>query len=160
MFSYEIHTTIDIEAGADAIWRVLTDFGRYDKWNPMLRKVQVDVEPGAPVRFEVHRDGATPLRLQARIALLSEPDTLSWRGGPRGLLTGEHYFRIESLGERRCRFHHGERFKGLLLPLVKGRLKDAPEVYRSMNQALKKLVEQQIGTAARGTIEEALAGGV
>lgn len=145
MFSYDIHTTIDIDAGATAIWRVLTDFSRYDEWNPMLRNVQVDVAAGAPVRFEVHRDGAKPLRLQARIALLSEPDELSWRGGRKGILTGEHYFRIESLGEGRCRFHHGERFKGLLLPLAKGKLKDAPVVYRSMNQALKKRVEQQVG---------------
>jgi hypothetical protein len=153
MFSYNIHTTIDIDAGAAEIWRVLTDFSRYDEWNPMLRNVQVGVEPGALVRFEVHRDGTKPLRLQAKIALLNEPDALSWRGGRKGILTGEHYFRIESLGEGRCRFHHGEQFKGLLLLLAKGVLKDAPAVYRSMNQALKKRVEDHVGPAVR-TITE------
>ena len=112
MFSYNIHTSIDIDASAAAIWRVLTDFGRFDDWNPMLRRVRVDLEPGAAVSFEVHRVGARPLRLRAKIVLLNEPDALAWRGGWQGILSGEHFFRIESLAEKRCRFHHGEQPRG------------------------------------------------
>jgi hypothetical protein len=153
MFSYNIHTSIDIDASAAAIWRVLTDFGRFDDWNPMLRRVRVDLEPGAAVSFEVHRVGARPLRLRAKIVLLNEPDALAWRGGPQGILSGEHFFRIESLAEKRCRFHHGEQFKGLLLPLLRGALNDAPALYRSMNEALKKRVEDRAGPAGRTTID-------
>jgi len=149
MFYYNIHTSIDIDASAAAIWRVLTDFGRFDEWNPMLRQVQVNLEPGAPVSFEVHREGARPLRLRAKIVLLNKPEALAWRGGPQGILSGEHFFRIEPLGDGRCRFHHGEQFKGLLLPLLKGALKDAPPLYRSMNEALKRRVEERNGAAGR-----------
>jgi hypothetical protein len=144
MFSYKVDTAIDIEANADAIWRVLTDFSRLDQWNPMLRNVQTDLERGAKVRFEVLREGAKPLQLTARIEKLQEPLELSWRGGPKGILVGEHYFRIEPLGEGRCRFYHGEQFNGLLLPLLMGVLKNAPILYRSMNEALKSRVEYEM----------------
>jgi len=149
MFSYKVDTAIDIEANADAIWRVLTDFSRFDQWNPMLRNVQTDLGLGASVRFEVLREGAKPLKLKAKIVELAGHHALSWRGGPKGFLSGEHYFRIESLGEGRCRLYHGEQFSGLLLPLLKGALKDAPVLYRSMNEALKKRVEDEVGAAGQ-----------
>lgn len=154
MFSYNIHTTIDIDASAAAIWRVLTDFDRFDEWNPMLRRVQVSLEPGAAVSFEVHRVDARPLGLRAKIVLLNESDALAWRGGPQGILSGEHFFRIEPLGDGRCRFHHGEQFKGLLIPLLKSALKKAPALYRSMNEALKKRVEEHGGPGGRTTTEQ------
>jgi hypothetical protein len=151
MFSYKVHTAIDIDASAAAIWRVLTEFSQFDQWNPMLRNVHTDFEPGATVRFEVRRQGSKPLKLKAKIVKLSESEALAWRGGPKGVLTGEHVFRIEPLGEGRCRFYHGERFNGLLLPLLKGALKDAPALYRSMNEALKNRVERQFGSAGQAT---------
>ena len=155
MFSYNVDTTIDIDASAAAIWRLLTDFSRLDQWNPMLQNVQTDLAPGAAVRFEVLREGAKPLKLKAKIVTLAETDALSWRGGPRGVLSGEHYFRIEPLAEGRCRFYHGEQFSGLLLPLLKGVLKDAPALYRSMNEALKKRVEDEVGATGRVTTRPA-----
>ena len=155
MFSYNVDTTIDIDASAAAIWRLLTDFSRLDQWNPMLQNVQTDLEPGATVRFEVLREGAKPLKLKAKIVNLAEPYALSWRGGPKSFLSGEHYFRIEPLGEGRCRFYHGEQFSGLLLPLLKGVLKDAPVLYRSMNEALKKRVEDEVGATGRVTTRPA-----
>jgi hypothetical protein len=121
----------------------------------MLQNVQTDLEPGATVRFEVLREGAKPLKLKAKIVNLAEPYALSWRGGPKSFLSGEHYFRIEPLGEGRCRFYHGEQFSGLLLPLLKGVLKDAPALYRSMNEALKKRVEDEVGATGRVTTRPA-----
>jgi hypothetical protein len=44
MFSYDIQTSIDIEAEPGAIWQVLTDFNSYGDWNPMLRNVQTDLQ--------------------------------------------------------------------------------------------------------------------
>jgi hypothetical protein len=51
------------------------------------------------------------------------------------------------LTEGRCMFHHGEHFTGILLPLVKGTLKNAPELYRALNEALKRRVEDRANSA-------------
>lgn len=147
MFSYDIQTGIEIDAEPEAIWRVLTDFSSYDDWNPMLRNVQTDLQPGAQVRFEVLREGARPLKLKASITTIREPRGLAWRGGSAAIICGEHYFRVEPLAGGRCRFHHGEHFTGVLLPLIKGTLKNAPELYRAMNEALKRRVEDRANSA-------------
>lgn len=79
-------------------------------------------------------------------------EELRWRGSLPipGLFVGEHYFRVEpapgssgsSGAQAGTRFVHGERFSGLLLPLVGGMLKDTEKGFVSMNEALKKTVEQ------------------
>jgi len=141
MFTYNIQTSIEIESSAAQIWQVLTDFDSYCEWNPMLGNVHAQLEHGANVRFGVLREEAKPLELRARITTLRTAEELVWRGGAAGVISGEHYFRIEQLGERHCRFHHGEHFKGLLLPLAKPLLKNAPSLYEAMNDALKERVE-------------------
>jgi hypothetical protein len=37
MPSLTIDTTVDINAGKDAAWDVLTDFAGYKEWNPVMR---------------------------------------------------------------------------------------------------------------------------
>lgn len=142
MFSHAVITHIDIEAGPQPIWQVVSDLAAFDDWNPMLRNVKAPLERGGKVSFEVQRKGASPLKLKAKITELKAPNALIWRGGVDLLITGEHYFRIEQLDQRHCRFHHGEYLRGLLLPLLRGMLKKADEVYESMNIALKQRVEQ------------------
>ena len=34
----EIHTEIEINAPAEKIWKVLTDFAAYPEWNPFVRR--------------------------------------------------------------------------------------------------------------------------
>ncbi len=142
MFTLDIQTTIDIDTTAERIWQVLADFESYPQWNPMLINVRTHLEPGAEVRFEVAlREGARPLRLKANINVLQTAAELAWRGGMSPLITGQHYFRIEPLDEQRCRFHHGEHFKGLLLPLLKPILNNASSLYEAMNSELKQRAE-------------------
>jgi hypothetical protein len=143
MFKHDIQTTIDIEASRTKIWEVLLDLSRYDDWNPMLRNVHTGLQTGDAVSFEVLREGNKPLKLKAKIITRDEETELSWRGGSAALISGHHYFRIEPLGKERCRFHHGEYFKGILVPLLKSTLRDAPDLYRAMNEALKSRVERQ-----------------
>ena len=146
MFSYDINTSIDIAEEPAAIWQVLTDFSSYEDWNPMLRNVQTKLKQDAPVRFEVLREGARFLKLSARITVLSEARELVWRGGSAAFVSGEHYFRIEPMSEGHCRLHHGEHFAGVILPLLKGPLKNASEQYRAMNDALKRRVEDRVNS--------------
>ena len=42
-----IATAIDIDAPADAIWRVLVDFPAYPEWNPFIRRITGEAKVGA-----------------------------------------------------------------------------------------------------------------
>ncbi|XLM21773.1 SRPBCC domain-containing protein, partial [Chromobacterium piscinae] len=55
---------------------------------------------------------------------------------------GEHYFRLEALADGGTRFHHGEDFSGILLPLIGGALLEGVrQGFLLMNQALKRRCE-------------------
>jgi hypothetical protein len=61
-----------------------------------------------------------------------------------GIFDGEHFFQIEPLDQgRRTRFIQGERFTGLLVPLLRKNLdRGTREGFEAMNQALKARVEE------------------
>jgi hypothetical protein len=60
-----------------------------------------------------------------------------------GIFDGEHYFRLASGGAGSTQFTHGERFTGLLVPLLRGALdRDTRSGFEAMNRALKQRVEQ------------------
>jgi hypothetical protein len=148
IFAYQIQTVIDIDACAADIWQVLVDFDAYPDWNPMLGKVKTRLEEGAQVRLEVLRDQGKPLTLTANITSLIDSEEVFWRGGNALVISGEHYFRIEELDKQHSRLHHGENFKGLLIPLLRPTLRKAFALYEAMNVALKQRVEQRHGIAA------------
>lgn len=141
MFSYHLQTHIDIHASPQDVWSVLVGFERYSDWNPMLKNVQTDLCVGSPVSFEVLTGKSNSLKLKAKITIVDEATELNWAGGSVVAISGRHYFRLEKMGQDQVRLHHGEVFKGLLLPLLKRALQKSESLYREMNKALKKRVE-------------------
>ena len=141
MFSYSIETSIEIAASPESVWGALVDFDRYDDWNPMIKNIQAEPLVGSPVAFEVVLSAAKRMKFKAKMAQVDEPIELNWKGGSVLLVSGKHYFRIEKIGDNSVRFHHGEDFKGLLLPLLAKTLKKNNSLYDAMNQALKTRVE-------------------
>ncbi len=70
---------------------------------------------------------------------------LRWQGtlGAKSLFDGEHSFRLEQTSSTPTQFLHGERFSGLLVPLImRGAVLDATrEGFTAMNEALKSRAE-------------------
>jgi hypothetical protein len=50
-----INTTVDINAGKDAVWDVLTNFASYREWNPVMR---IEGAPEVGTKLAVHLTGA------------------------------------------------------------------------------------------------------
>lgn len=141
MFSYSIETSIEIAASPEAVWGALVEFDRYNDWNPMIKDIQAKPLVGSPVVFEVVVDEIKRMKFKAKMTQADKAIDLNWTGGSVLLVSGRHYFRIEKIGDNSVRLHHGEHFKGLLLPLLAKRLKKSTPLYIAMNQALKKRVE-------------------
>lgn len=143
MFSHQIKTVIDIKATPDAIWQALTDFGAYNDWNPMLQNVKGEARAGSKVSFEVLTGKTKRLKLAAKVGQADAPAELNWSGGSALAIGGMHYFRLEELSDGHTRLHHGENFKGLLLPLIAKSIKRSEPLYKAMNNALKERIEQK-----------------
>ena len=42
----KVRTEIEIEAPANIVWQILTDFERYDEWNPFIRLIDGRLKVG------------------------------------------------------------------------------------------------------------------
>jgi hypothetical protein len=139
MITYETETTID--AAPSEVWKHLVDFDRHDEWSQHFKLWGRPVV-GEPGRVEFVMFGL-PAGSPVVIEKADEARELRWRGGPKGLITGSHYFILESRhGGQQTHFRHGETFTGIIAPLVWAFLKaQLGPSYSGFNEDLKQRVE-------------------
>jgi hypothetical protein len=83
------------------------------------------------------------MKVKEKVRAVTDGVELRWGGGPPlpGLADGDHFFRLVDLGGGRTRVLHGEDFTGLLVPFLKGLLRQVAEGFELTNAALKQRVE-------------------
>jgi hypothetical protein len=142
----ELHSEVEIEASAEDVWRILTDFQSFPEWNPFIRRARGKAREGERLEVFLQPSGARGMTFRPRV-LKAEPNReFRWLGHlvVPGLFDGEHIFLIEPLGESRVRFIQRENFTGLLVPLFAGSLdRDTRRGFEEMNQALKARAENR-----------------
>jgi hypothetical protein len=139
-----IRTEVEINASAEKVWRILSDFESFPEWNPFVIKVLGKAKEGEQIKIEVQLPESSLMKFTP-IILKAEPNQeLRWVGTvPLGTFRGEHFYQIEPLAENKIRFVHGEHFSGWLVGLiwiVYG--KQTEKGYHIMNEALKKRAEE------------------
>lgn len=139
----QLRTEIEIDAPAQKVWAVLTDFGRYPEWNPFITSVQGKLEVGARLDIRVCPPESSEMRLAPTLLVHDAPHELRWRGHlfVKGLLDGEHFFQVRDTEPGHSKFVHGEDFNGLLLRFLGRKLTQVARGFVYMNQALKRRVE-------------------
>ena len=140
----ELHSQIDINASAERVWHLLTDFASYPQWNPFIRRISGEPTTGERLQARIEPPGGQGMTFKPKV-LTAEPNReLRWLGHllVPGLFDGEHSFTIQPLEENRCRFVQREAFKGLLVPLFARSLEtNTQRGFEEMNQALKERAE-------------------
>lgn len=140
----ELRSEIEIQAPAEKVWRVLTDFASFPQWNPFIRRVSGDARAGEQLDVYVQPSGASGFGFKPTVLKVEPNRELRWLGQLwiRGLFDGEHVFLIEPLEEKRVRFTQSEVFNGVLVPLMARSLDtNTRRGFDEMNQALKTRVE-------------------
>ena len=141
----ELHSEIEIQASAERVWQLLTDFPGFPQWNPFIRKASGNIRVGERLEIRPQPSGARAMTFRPTV-LKAEPNReFRWLGHLLipGLFDGEHIFTIEPLGGSRVRFTQREVFTGLLVPLLaRGLDTDTRRGFEEMNQALKTRAEQ------------------
>ena len=140
----DIHTEVEINAPAEKVWQILTDFDSFPRWNPFVIKVSGKPKVGEILNIEVQLPESRLMKFTP-IVLKAEPNReLRWVGTmPTGAFRGEHFYQIESLGQDKVRFMHGEHFSGWMVRLIWAMVGKATEKgYLIMNEAIKKEAEK------------------
>lgn len=142
--SFEVQTSIEIEASADEVWQVLTELEYYPAWNPMITRASGDLAPGARLHLRFETAGGRARDFRPRLLVVDPGRELRWLGNPSfpGLLVSEHYFRLGPTARGSCQVEHDMVFRGLLVPLLRSRADAATRGrFEDMNAALKRRVE-------------------
>ncbi len=146
----ELHSEIEIDAPAERVWRVLTDFASYPQWNPFIRSISGEPTTGERLRARIEPPGGRGMTFKPKVLNAEANRELRWVGHllVPGLFDGEHSFTIEPLGGNRIRFVQREAFKGVLVSLFARSLEaNTQRGFEQMNRALKARAED---TAEQG----------
>ncbi|MEW2389151.1 SRPBCC domain-containing protein [Streptomyces venezuelae] len=144
-----LSASLEMRATPAEVWRVLTDFESYPEWNPFITRAEVTshdgrLEEGATMRNRMH-DASGDTEFEPEIKEVERNAELRWLGKvpPGWIADGEHRFRIERTGPGRVRFTQSERFTGVAVPFVEGKLDDdtLPQ-FHAMNRALAQRVAE------------------
>ena len=145
----EISTHVDINAGASLVWDILTDFGTYRRWNPLIPSVLGAARRGSTIMLTQKRGAVRIGRtttVRRTVKHVREPRELFWRSNSalESMFASERRFQIETLPDGRVRFHQSERFRGLAAPFLLwvGLRRDLASSFGAMNQALKARAER------------------
>jgi hypothetical protein len=140
----QLHTEIQINASAQTVWNILTDFNKYPEWNPFIRSFQGDVSEGSQFTVVLQPPDSNPMTFKPTCLKLVKDKEFRWLGRlwMPGLFDGEHIFELIDNGNHRIRFVQREKFKGLLVPLLWKQLDTGTRKgFELMNQKLKERAE-------------------
>jgi hypothetical protein len=143
---------IVIDAPSEVVWQVLVDFDSYPDWNPVEIEAKGEAVVGAPFEHTGKLPGREPRTFHAKIIEATPPRALAWKGriAVPGLFDARHHFEIDQLGDDRSRLRQFEHFSGILVPFMRGVLRDTQAAFELANQAIKERAESR--RKARGNI--------
>jgi hypothetical protein len=142
----QIITSIEIDVPPNIIWKILTEFDRFARWNPFILSINGAAIPGTKLEVKIQTPGENAMTFRMIVLVANPERELSWlwRLLFPGIFDSEHCFEIQPLSDRRVRFIQSEKFSGLLVPLLWRSLNTRTrQGFEEMNQALKLQAEQQ-----------------
>lgn len=144
--THRLDTSVEIDAPAERVWSVLTDFGSYPRWNPFVRSIAGDLEVGRTLDIAVEPPGGRAMKFHPVVLAVEPARELRWKGKLLipGLFDGEHWLRLRQGEHGRVVLEHGELFTGILVPRFKPSLdRHTRAGFVAMNDALKREAERR-----------------
>ena len=140
-----IQTEILINTDITKVWDVLMNFDGYPKWNPFITSISGERKLGNRLTVSINPPGGKGMTFKPNILTLEANKEFRWKGklGINGIFDGEHYFILESVDKDITKFIHGEKFSGLLVPLVGKMLDKTQKGFQLMNESIKKECERK-----------------
>ena len=138
-----LHAAVEIDAPAERVWQVVSDFARYAGWNPFIVRAAGELRVGERLDITIAAPGMKPVSFRPRV-LDVDPGRLSrWKGEFKlpGLFDGRHALIVDALDGGRSRFTTHEDVTGILLPFVGKVMTASQQGFELMAQAVKKRAE-------------------
>jgi hypothetical protein len=138
-FSLACGVDVVIRAGAERVWRLLTDAKSFPRWNSTVSGIEGEIREGARLRLHVP---GTERTFTPRVSGVVPGERMAWIGGFAPLFKGVRTFELKPLHDGTIRFAMRERFSGVLLPFLKGSMPDFGPVFERFAEDLKHEAER------------------
>jgi len=138
-----LHAGIDIDAPAERVWQIVSDFGEYADWNPFIVRAAGEPRVGARLDITIAAPGMRPVSFRPRVLDVEPGRLIRWKGEFKlpGLFDGRHALIVDALDGGRSRFTTHEDVTGLLLPFAGKVMTASQRGFELMAQALKERAE-------------------
>ncbi|NME70718.1 SRPBCC domain-containing protein [Flammeovirga aprica] len=138
----EIQTEILINATAEKVWTVLTNFKNYPQWNPFIESLDGEVKVGNTIKVKIAPPNGKTMTFKPKVLNYDINKELRWVGHLffKGLFDGEHSFELIDNGDGTTTFKQNEMFSGLLIGLLN--VADTQRGFEMMNENLKSMAEK------------------
>jgi hypothetical protein len=140
-----ITTSITINATAEKVWRILTDFENYAQWNPFITSIAGEIKVGNNLQITFTPPNGNAMKFKPILLVANEYKEIKWKGKLlfKGLFDGEHQFEIIDNKNGTVTFVQSEIFTGLLVPLLKKMINiNTKNGFVLMNEKLKERAEK------------------
>lgn len=144
MKTKKITTEIIINSSKEKIWKVLTNFSEYPKWNPFIQSIEGDLKKGSKLKVKIVPPNSKGMIFKPEIIELEENKRFFWLGHVliKGLFDGQHQFELVDNIDGTTTFIQSEVFKGILVPLFGEKFElNTKRGFELMNQKIKKNIE-------------------
>lgn len=143
MAKTELRSEVEIDAPPSHVYGVLTDFSRYEAWNPFLTAARGELKVGQKLSIEMSLPEGNAYVLEPEVTQVAEPLELRWRARfvAAALLEAEQLFLLKETRPGVTRLVQGLNFSGFLLRFSGRALTQSARGCVYMNQALKKRAE-------------------
>ena len=135
-----IYAEILIKATPEKVWKEFTAFESYPSWNPLFKSLKGTPTVGNKIETILQLPGNKPMTIKPKVLIYDFLHQLRWCGSliiPY-IFDGEHAFVVKDNKNGTTTFMQFERFRGILVPLMKKMLdNNTKEGFNQMNQALK-----------------------
>jgi len=140
----ELRTEIQILSTSDKVWEILIDFPGWSNWNPIVNKIEGNLELGAELFITMcDTKGSDGRSYTSIITAIDEKKRFSFIATmmAKFMFSAERIIELEDSAGGTL-FIQREIYTGLMVPLFWKKLNtDALLMLNSMNKALKKKVE-------------------
>jgi hypothetical protein len=115
-----VSSSTTVQGPKREVWAVLTDFERYDEWNPVVTSAVGEAVEGGDLDLEVVLPGHDPESLDAKVLIVRPERKLRWQDRllVPGLRDWEYEFALEPLEDGRVLVVQQLRVEGLLAPFA------------------------------------------
>jgi len=140
-----ISHSIEINAPAAEVWKVLTDLAAYPDWNPFIREASGQVAVGQRLTLRLFPADGRPMTFRPRVLVADPGVELRWIGRLvlPGIFDGEHRFTLAATATGGTELVQAEKFSGLLVPFTAKTISATRQNFAALNQALKTRAESR-----------------